>query len=154
MLNDPSFTDSQPFARQFLEAMGQVQDFWQEPAYAQLLQAMQKRVHDYVVADQGTAQEALDQLVADWTEIFEDEGKLLTPCPGRPVPAGRPTRRRVTGAGPDRATHPSTAPPNAAARATPRGVGPAGARAVRPGDRLAVHRARRSSCCSRSTSSR
>ena len=76
VLNDPSFKDSQPFAAQFLDAMGQVQDFWQEPAYAQLMQAMQKRVHDYVVADQGTAQEALDALVKDWTEIFEDEGKL------------------------------------------------------------------------------
>ncbi len=76
VLNDPSFVDSQPFAGAFLEAMNQVQDFWQEPAYAQLLQAMQQRVHDYVVADQGTAQEALDLLVADWTEIFQDEGKL------------------------------------------------------------------------------
>ncbi len=76
VLNDPSFKDSQPFAADFLEAMNQVQDFWQEPAYAQLLQAMQKRLHDYVVADQGTAQEALDMLVKDWTEIFEDEGKL------------------------------------------------------------------------------
>ena len=76
VLNDPSFPDSQPFAAQFLEAMGQVQDFWQEPAYAQLLQSSQKRFHDYVVADQGTAQEALDQLIADWTEIFEDEGKM------------------------------------------------------------------------------
>ena len=64
------------FAGDFLDAMGGVQDFWQEPAYAQLLQAMQKRVHDYVVADQGTAQEALDALVKDWTEVFEDEGKL------------------------------------------------------------------------------
>jgi multiple sugar transport system substrate-binding protein len=76
VLNDPAFVDSQPFAGPFLEAMNQVQDFWQEPAYAQLLQSMQKRLHDYVVADQGTAQEALDQLIADWTEIFEDEGKL------------------------------------------------------------------------------
>ena len=48
--------------------MAIVQDFWQEPTYAELLQAMQKRVHDYVVADQGTAQEALDMLVEDWTE--------------------------------------------------------------------------------------
>ncbi len=76
VLNDPSFPSSQPFAPQFLVAMGQVQDFWQEPSYAQLLQAMQKRVHDYVVADQGTAKEALDKLIADWTEVFEDEGKL------------------------------------------------------------------------------
>ena len=45
-------------------------------AMHQELQAMQKRVHDYVVADQGTAQEALDQLVQDWTEVFEDAGKI------------------------------------------------------------------------------
>jgi multiple sugar transport system substrate-binding protein len=29
-----------------------------------------------VVADQGTAKEALDKLVEDWIEVFEDEGKL------------------------------------------------------------------------------
>ncbi len=56
--------------------MNQVQDFWQEPSYAILLQATQKRLHDYVVADQGTAKEALDGLVKDWTEVFEDDGKL------------------------------------------------------------------------------
>ena len=42
----------------------------------QLLQAMQKRVNDYVVADQGTAQQALDELVKDWTAVFQDDGKL------------------------------------------------------------------------------
>jgi multiple sugar transport system substrate-binding protein len=76
VLNDPAFKDSQPFAAQFLEAMGGVQDFWQEPAYASLLQAMQKRMHDYVVADKGTAKEALDGLIADWTETFKEEGKI------------------------------------------------------------------------------
>lgn len=76
VLNDPSFKDSQPFAADFLVAMNQVQDFWQEPSYAILLQDMQKRLHDYVVADRGTAQEALDQLIVDWTEVFEDDGKL------------------------------------------------------------------------------
>ncbi|MEM6461836.1 MAG: extracellular solute-binding protein [Pseudomonadota bacterium] len=76
VLNDPGFKDSAPFAADFLLAMDGVQDFWQEPAYAELLLAMQKRLHDYVVADQGTAQEALDLLIVDWTETFEDEGKL------------------------------------------------------------------------------
>ena len=76
VLEDPTFKDSQPFAAQFLQAMGGVQDFWQEPAYATLLQAMQKRLHDYVVAGNGTAKEALDQLIADWTETFKDEGKI------------------------------------------------------------------------------
>ena len=59
-----------------VKAMSGVKDFWQEPTYAELLSAMQKRVHDYVVADQGTAQEALDKLIVDWTETFEDDGKL------------------------------------------------------------------------------
>jgi multiple sugar transport system substrate-binding protein len=76
VLEDPGFPATAPFAADFLVAMGGVKDFWQEPTYAELLQAMQKRVHDYVVADQGTAQEALDKLVQDWTIVFEDDGKL------------------------------------------------------------------------------
>jgi multiple sugar transport system substrate-binding protein len=76
VLLDPGYATSSPFAADFLVAMGQVQDFWQEPAFAELMQSMQKRVHDYVVADQGTAQEALDKLIADWTETFQSEGKM------------------------------------------------------------------------------
>ncbi|MFM2354424.1 MAG: hypothetical protein RLZZ528_160 [Pseudomonadota bacterium] len=76
VLDDPGFKDTAPFAGDFLDAMGGVQDFWQEPAYASLLLAMQERIHNFVVADQGTAKEALDGLIADWTEVFEDEGKL------------------------------------------------------------------------------
>lgn len=76
VLQDPGFVDSAPFAADFLVAMENVRDFWQEPAYAELLIAMQKRLHDYIVADIGTAQEALDLLIEDWTETFEDEGKL------------------------------------------------------------------------------
>ena len=53
-----------------------VKDFWQEPTYAQLLQAMQSRVHDYVVADKGTAKEAMDKLVQDWTAVFKEDGKI------------------------------------------------------------------------------
>jgi multiple sugar transport system substrate-binding protein len=76
VLLDPEYPNSSPYAADFLVAMGQVQDFWQEPAFAELMQAMQKRTHDYVVADQGTAKEALDKLIEDWTETFEDEGKM------------------------------------------------------------------------------
>jgi multiple sugar transport system substrate-binding protein len=76
VLNSPDFKSSAPFAADFLIAMKDVQDFWQEPAYAELLLAMQKRLHDYIVADKGTAKEALDLLIEDWTEVFEDEGKL------------------------------------------------------------------------------
>lgn len=72
----PGFAESQPYAQTFLDSMAIVQDFWAEPSYAELMQAMQNRVHRYVVAGEGTAQEALDALVEDWTQVFVDEGKL------------------------------------------------------------------------------
>jgi multiple sugar transport system substrate-binding protein len=76
VVEDPGFAASQPYAQTFLDSMSIVKDFWAEPSYASLLQASQKRFHDYVVAGQGTAKEALDLLVADWTEVYEDDGKL------------------------------------------------------------------------------
>ena len=76
VVEDPGFATSQPYAQTFLDSMAIVKDFWAEPAYADLLIAMQERVHNYVIAGDGTAKEALDGLVKDWTEVFEDEGKL------------------------------------------------------------------------------
>jgi multiple sugar transport system substrate-binding protein len=75
VVEDPSFATSQPYAQTFLDSMAIVKDFWAEPSYASLLLPMQSRVHNYVVAGQGTAKEALDGLVADWDEVFEEEGK-------------------------------------------------------------------------------
>jgi hypothetical protein len=76
VLNDPGFAKTAPFAGDFLVAMGEVKDFWAEPSYAPLLLSMQKRVHDYVVADQGTAKGALDALIADWAKVFKEDGKM------------------------------------------------------------------------------
>lgn len=76
VVNDPGFVSSQPYAQTFLDSMAIVKDFWAEPAYADLLLSMQERMHNYVVAGQGSAKEALDGVVQDWTKIFKDEGKL------------------------------------------------------------------------------
>jgi multiple sugar transport system substrate-binding protein len=76
VLSDPGFPETAPFAADFLKSMEMVVDFWAEPSYARLLLDMQKRVHDYVVADKGTAKEALDLLVKDWKKTFKDDGKL------------------------------------------------------------------------------
>ncbi len=72
----PGFPDAQPYNQAFLNSMAIVKDFWAEPAYASLLLPMQDRIHKYVIAGEGTAKEALDGLVADWTEVFEDEGLI------------------------------------------------------------------------------
>jgi multiple sugar transport system substrate-binding protein len=74
----PGFPKSAPFAPQFLLSMAIVKDFWAEPSYAQLLLDMQKRVHDYVVADKGTSQQALDLLVKDWSKVFGEQGKRVS----------------------------------------------------------------------------
>lgn len=76
VVEDPGFASSQPYAQTFLDSMAIVKDFWAEPSYASLLLPMQDRIHKYVIAGEGTAKEALDALVKDWKEVFEDEGKL------------------------------------------------------------------------------
>ncbi len=76
VLQDPGYAKSSPFAQAFLDSMGMVVDFWAEPSYAQLMLAMQKRTHDFVVADKGTAKEALDGLVSDWKKVFKEDGKV------------------------------------------------------------------------------
>ncbi len=75
VVEDPGFATSQPYAQTFLDSMAIVKDFWAEPSYATLLQASQKYFHDYVVAGNGTAKEALDGLVKDWHATFDEEGK-------------------------------------------------------------------------------
>ncbi len=76
VLGKPGFEKSATYAPVYLESMKIVKDFWAEPTYAQLLLAMQNRVHNYVVAGKGTQQEALDGLLKDWAEIFKEDGKL------------------------------------------------------------------------------
>jgi len=72
----PDYPGKTPYNQAFLESMAIVKDFWAEPSYASLLLSMQDRVHSFVIAGEGTAQEALDKLVEDWTEVFEDDGKM------------------------------------------------------------------------------
>jgi multiple sugar transport system substrate-binding protein len=75
ILNQPGFATSTSYAPVFQDSMKIVKDFWAEPSYAQLMLAMQNRVHDYVVAGKGTPQSALDALEKDWAEIFKEDGK-------------------------------------------------------------------------------
>ena len=65
-----------------------------------LLLDMQNRVHDYVVADKGTSQKALDALVKDWNKVFKQEGKEIHPDRTKASPASirdLPRRRKPPG---------------------------------------------------------
>ena len=51
--------------------MFKVKDFWAVPEYAELLIQMNQRIYPYIVGGEGSAQEALDKLAADWKATFE-----------------------------------------------------------------------------------
>ncbi|MBV8398143.1 MAG: extracellular solute-binding protein, partial [Acetobacteraceae bacterium] len=74
VLESDAFKKSASYAPSFVESMHIMKDFWAEPLYIPLLLDMQNRVHDYVVANKGTSQEALDALVKDWKKVLKQEG--------------------------------------------------------------------------------
>ena len=76
VLDSPSFPTSTVYAQGFLDSMGIVKDFWQEPTFVELMLPMQEAIHDYVVNGKGTAKEALDKIIVEWVEVFEADGKL------------------------------------------------------------------------------
>ena len=76
VLNAPSFPTSTVYAQGFLDSMGIVKDFWQEPTFVELMLPMQEAIHDYVVNGKGTAKGALDKIIEEWVEVFEADGKL------------------------------------------------------------------------------
>ena len=76
VLDAPSFPTSTVYAQGFLDSMGIVKDFWQEPTFVELMLPMQEAIHDYVVNGKGTAKGALDKIIVEWVEVFEADGKL------------------------------------------------------------------------------
>ena len=76
VLKSNAFLNATPYNRAFMESMFMVKDFWANPEYADLLESMQRNLHEYVVADKGTAQQALDNIASDWTATFKKYGYL------------------------------------------------------------------------------
>lgn len=76
VLNSEEFLNNTPFNRAFSESMQMVKDFWAVPVYGELLEVAQRELHKYVVADEGTAQETLDTIAREHTQIFERAGLL------------------------------------------------------------------------------
>ena len=77
VLLDPGFPATAPFAADFLKAMSGVKDFWQEPAYASLdARRCRSACTTTWWPARAPRRRPLDAMVKDWTEVFEDEGKL------------------------------------------------------------------------------
>lgn len=76
VLESEEFRQATPYNEAFYQTMFTVKDFWAVPEFAELLTAANRRLYPFVVGDEGTAEEALDGLAADWTEIFTKYGRL------------------------------------------------------------------------------
>jgi multiple sugar transport system substrate-binding protein len=70
VLTSADFLKATPYNQAFYDSMQIVRDFWATPEYAELLTQLNDNVYPYVVNDKGTAQQALDGVVKDWTATF------------------------------------------------------------------------------------
>ena len=70
VLSSPEFLKATPYNQAFYNSMQIVRDFWATPEYAELLSQLNDNVYPYVVNNKGTAQQALDGVVKDWTATF------------------------------------------------------------------------------------
>ncbi|WP_121068420.1 ABC transporter substrate-binding protein [Chachezhania antarctica] len=74
-LESEEFRNATPYNEAFYQTMFRVKDFWAVPEFAELLTSANQRLYPYVVGGEGTAEEALDALAADWVETFKKYGR-------------------------------------------------------------------------------
>ena len=74
VLSSEEFFKVARFNKAFAESMTILKDFWTDPVYDELLQASQKKWHEYVTTDTTTAQQTMDELAHDWENVFEYAG--------------------------------------------------------------------------------
>ncbi len=75
-LESEEFRQATPYNEAFYQTMFKVKDFWAVPEFAELLTAANQRLYPFIVGDEGTAQETLDALAADWTATFKKYGRI------------------------------------------------------------------------------
>ena len=76
VLESEEFRNATPYNEAFYQTMFKVKDFWAVPEFAELLTAANQRLYPFIVGDEGTAQETLDALAADWEATFKKYGRL------------------------------------------------------------------------------
>lgn len=76
VLQSDAFLNNTPYNKAFAESMTFVKDFWAVPVYGEMMANGQAILHEYIVADQGTAKEALDKIATSHEKSLRDAGLL------------------------------------------------------------------------------
>ncbi|MCK5566671.1 MAG: extracellular solute-binding protein [Actinomycetia bacterium] len=74
VLNSDEFLSAAPYNPNMLESFALFQDWWATPQYDEMLRTFSEILGAYVIAGEGTAEEALQEVTDIWTEIFEEDG--------------------------------------------------------------------------------
>jgi len=75
VLESTEFRNATPYNEAFYQTMFKVKDFWAVPEYAELLTQLNQRIYPAIVGGEGTSQEVLDALAADWKATFAKYGR-------------------------------------------------------------------------------
>ncbi len=75
VLESEAFQNATPYNKAFYDTMFKVKDFWAVPEYAELLSQMNSRLYPLIVGGEGSSQETLDGLAADWKATFAKYGR-------------------------------------------------------------------------------
>lgn len=76
VLNSEEFLTATPYNAAFAETMTFVKDFWNIPEFGLLLEPSARWLATYVVAGEGSAQDALDAMAAEHDEILIETGVI------------------------------------------------------------------------------
>ncbi len=76
VLESETFLTQTPYNAAFAETMTFVKDFWNIPEFGQLLEPTQRYLSAYIVAGEGTAQEALDALAEEQDAVLIEAGVI------------------------------------------------------------------------------
>jgi multiple sugar transport system substrate-binding protein len=74
VLATEAFLNAAPYNPAFATTMTFVKDFFNIPPFGQLLQVSQREWSKFIIEGQGTAQEAMDNVAAEWTTILTETG--------------------------------------------------------------------------------
>lgn len=75
VLESEAFRNATPYNEAFYQTMFKVKDFWAVPEYAELLTQLNQRLYPAIVGGEGTSQDVLDGLAADWKATFAKYGR-------------------------------------------------------------------------------
>lgn len=76
VLASADFLEVAPFNGAFAETMGMVMDYWNIPIFAQLLEVTQRELSGFIVAGEGTAEDALNTMAEEHDAILRENGYI------------------------------------------------------------------------------